>query len=890
MPPRSRTPRRKIALACESCREKKIRCDGVKPVCGPCTRRSYSIERCFYTTDNTRTASQDEYIRALHDRIRELEETFPRGAVTGPIFTPVHAQVPPVAGSPTTPGGSRQAVLKQTGVAGGVLENEREAQQDLAIISGPTQAENESPRRNSAVRVADDTTPQTAVTPSVNEVRMADTSPGNTSGTPLYDGSGRVTGMGQISGPGARLDPQSPPQEFYGASSTASFMRLARASMPLNQPHKAISDHSVSNGQVTYQFCEPVTQFRFDDFALPPRSLADNLLQCFWDHIYCLYPFFDRPGFEAAYENLWKSEKEPLNKLSESNIGLGGRFDSGPKSIVFHCALNLIFALGCHFSDIPREEREVTANSFFLRSKRFIGLDLLELNTVGVIQVFLIAALYLQSSPFPSRCWNAIGMACRVAQGLGLHEPNNPYPLPPLESDIRRRTWHGCVIMDIVVSMTYGRPSMTSHLDSVPLPDTVEERQGPSLMTFYATTIRLYKILDDILSDVYNAWRARPRQEHSSSRNQWSFDTLIELERRLCTYESDLPPFLNWTVPSLPEQPRTDQSIMLERQRNVLHGRYNYLRLLLYRPIFIQLCSEANSSNRRSRNAAQQHHADTSSQGKFPESLYSGMANKCAAACVLAAVDLIQLVYDTHQTTTTDAWWYNGFYTSTAATVLIMSYSLPHILDSAHSHTTIVQESWSKCETILSHMATFSPSARNTLQFLQAAYSSQLDPSSGRGGPERDAGNGSGGSNQIQEQPRPTSPSQAAPEEPAAQHHHPPRASASAYEAATILSPPINHQSNYQPFQPQPQPQNQPHPHPNPHPQNTYPYPYPYPYHPLDEFSAGVAAAAAASGQGGGGPFGPLVTEELGFLSWMDTQDIPGWMMGDFRGGGSAYG
>ncbi|KAK2786593.1 hypothetical protein FQN52_007769 [Onygenales sp. PD_12] len=684
----------------------------------------------------------------LHDRIRELEETFPRGAVTGPIFTPVHAQVPPVAGSPTTPGGSRQAVLKQTGVAGGVLENEREAQQDLAIISGPTQAENESPRRNSAVRVADDTTPQTAVTPSVNEVRMADTSPGNTSGTPLYDGSGRVTGMGQISGPGARLDPQSPPQEFYGASSTASFMRLARASMPLNQPHKAISDHSVSNGQVTYQFCEPVTQFRFEDFALPPRSLADNLLQCFWDHIYCLYPFFDRPGFEAAYENLWKSEKEPLNKLSESNIGLGGRFDSGPKSIVFHCALNLIFALG-------------------------------------------------------------------------------------------------------VVSMTYGRPSMTSHLDSVPLPDTVEERQGPSLMTFYATTIRLYKILDDILSDVYNAWRARPRQEHSSSRNQWSFDTLIELERRLCTYESDLPPFLNWTVPSLPEQPRTDQSIMLERQRNVLHGRYNYLRLLLYRPIFIQLCSEANSSNRRSRNAAQQHHADTSSQGKFPESLYSGMANKCAAACVLAAVDLIQLVYDTHQTTTTDAWWYNGFYTSTAATVLIMSYSLPHILDSAHSHTTIVQESWSKCETILSHMATFSPSARNTLQFLQAAYSSQLDPSSGRGGPERDAGNGSGGSNQIQEQPRPTSPSQAAPEEPAAQHHHPPRASASAYEAATILSPPINHQN---------------------------------------EFSAGVAAAAAASGQGGGGPFGPLVTEELGFLSWMDTQDIPGWMMGDFRGGGSAYG
>ncbi|KAK2812641.1 hypothetical protein FQN50_001287 [Emmonsiellopsis sp. PD_5] len=849
-------------------------------------------------TDNTRTASQDEYIRALHDRIRELEETRSRGGLTGPIFNSEHArESSAMTGSP---GGSRQAILNQTVVTEPVLNNEREVQQDLCTSSGPAQAENESPRRNAAFR-ADNTISQTAVPPSVNDVRMADDSPGDTSGAQLYNASSRVTGMGQISGPEARLDPQSPPQEFYGASSTASFMRLARASMPFNQPHKAISDQSISSGQVTYQLHEPATQFGFEDFALPPRSLADNLLQCFWDRVYCLYPFFDRPSFEAAYENLWRSDKEPLNKLSESNIGLGGRFDSGPKSIVFHSALNAMFALGCHFADIPREEREVTASLFFRRNTRFIGVDLLEVNTIGVVQVFLLAALYLQSSPFPSRCWNAIGIACRVGLGLGLHEPNNPYPLTPLENDIRRRTWHGCGIMDIVASMTYGRPSMTSHLASVPLPDTAGERQTPSLMTFYSATIRLYKILDDILSDVYNVWRAGPRQEHSSSRSQGSFDTLIELERRLCTYESDLPPFLNWTAPSPPEHPPTDQSTTLERQRNVLHGRYNYLRLLLYRPIFIQLCSEANNSNASSRNAAQEPHPDTSSEGKLTESvLYSCMANKCAAACVLAAVDLIQLVHDTYLTTTTDAWWYNGFYTSTAATVLIMSYSVPHILHSTQSHTTIVEESWSKCETILSHMATFSKSARNTLQFLQAAHSSQLDPSGGRGGAERererdtqsiDAGNGNGGGNQIQERERPFSPSQASPEEPAtvaaaAQHHHPPHASASAsvYEAATILSPPISHQDNYQPFQPH----SQPHPHPNPnlHPPNTYPYPY----HPLDEFSAGVAAAAAAAGQGAGGPFGPLVTEELGFLSWMDTQDMPGWIMGDFKGAGSGYG
>ncbi len=52
--------RRKVALACDSCREKKIRCDGHKPICGPCTRRAYRIDQCVYNSDNARSASRDE--------------------------------------------------------------------------------------------------------------------------------------------------------------------------------------------------------------------------------------------------------------------------------------------------------------------------------------------------------------------------------------------------------------------------------------------------------------------------------------------------------------------------------------------------------------------------------------------------------------------------------------------------------------------------------------------------------------------------------------------------------------------------------------------------------------------------------------------------------------
>jgi hypothetical protein len=224
-------------------------------------------------------------------------------------------------------------------------------------------------------------------------------------------------------------------------------MRLARESMPLR-----LADSSHAEPAFNTKLQDTFTDYRLDEFVMPPRALADHLLNCFFEKVYILYPFFHRPSFEAAYRNIWCAEDEPKTHITDLRIGLGSKADSGSKSIVFHCALNMIFALGCHFADIAPVEREPVAHSFFLRAKRFIGLDILELSTLGVVQTLLISALYLQSSPYPSRCWNSVGVACRVALGLGLHGSDILASLKPLESDIRRRTWHGCVMLDMLVA------------------------------------------------------------------------------------------------------------------------------------------------------------------------------------------------------------------------------------------------------------------------------------------------------------------------------------------------------------------------------------------------------------------------------------------------------
>ncbi|OGM48179.1 hypothetical protein ABOM_002082 [Aspergillus bombycis] len=709
---RRTTTRRKVALACESCREKKVRCDGNKPICGPCTRRAYRIDQCVYNTDNARSAGRDEWYQTLCQRIRELEDACLRAGVS------IDSSSGPQA---------RREPLREPNGHGGIPVQMGSPSLTVPHHSGETAGPNPGPT-SFGVRVTPghrvlSTLSESANSQSGTAVPEATECTQNAGAyeSPLFDeGGGHVTGMGQIMALDDESRRQSSRFQFYGTSSTASLMRFAWHSMP-SRPANASSSERMSS---TLQ--DNFTEYRYDDFVLPPRTLADHLVKSFFDHVYTLYPFFHRPAFEAAYRNLWRAGDEHEIPLTDMRIGLGSGAESGSRSILFHAALNSIFALGCQFADIVPEEVELVANSFFLRAKRFIGLDLLDLNTLGVVQTLLITALFLQSSPYPSRCWNSIGVACRVALGLGLHESDTLATLTPLESDIRRRTWHGCVMMDVTLSMTYGRPTMTTHLAPLPPPDTSDTSgqdgaEDPSLMAFYTEAIKLYGILDRILSDVYYAWRGQSHQHQPepSTKSLGGLDIVLATERELTLFEANLPSFLKWSSGTSTMHSDRGLNQAIAKQRNVLHARYLHLHLLLHRPIFTQLYS-ARVRERESADESNSQESLSSPSFTARNTLYSSMATKSATACVMAAIDLTHLVHETYHTPATDAWWYNGFYVSTAAIVLLISFSAPSMIPP--SAIDKAREAWKEATSVLESMATVSPSASNTLRFLRTAY------------------------------------------------------------------------------------------------------------------------------------------------------------------------
>ncbi|KAJ4317239.1 hypothetical protein N0V84_007458 [Fusarium piperis] len=378
--PRQR--RRKVTLACEPCRERKARCDGVKPLCSTCRRRSLGIEQCVYKVGNARTACSDDYTKALHERIRHLEQACALHGIDPDALPDGHNDQP--------------------------VHTQRQAELD-AMVMGTSQGQILTPLSSAA-----------------------------TEGIENSSNSRRVTAMGTTTDEEDIGQCHDTTQAFYGSSSAASFLK--EACVTVNPP---LSSQTSRNSHAAT--VEPSSLYSgIEKLVLPPRPLADHLKERYFQQVYYLYPFFDKEAFEHAYESLWLPSGQASRPEEYQDLGLGG----DATTIAFHSSLNSIFALGCIFSDLSTVAKTTAYEVFFNRAKQDIGLDLLDMNDLSVVQTLLLVALVLQGTPFPDRCWNSVGVACRVAQGLGLHSMLKYDAQESRVWQVRRRTWHGCVVLD----------------------------------------------------------------------------------------------------------------------------------------------------------------------------------------------------------------------------------------------------------------------------------------------------------------------------------------------------------------------------------------------------------------------------------------------------------
>ncbi|KAI9045932.1 fungal specific transcription factor domain-containing protein [Aspergillus affinis] len=225
--------------------------------------------------------------------------------------------------------------------------------------------------------------------------------------------------------------------EYFGDSSVASFLKEIK-----------VSDAANSRGDSSSQpgpNLPGTSRFAVDSCDLPSRQLADYLLQCYFGKFHSLYPFIHKPSFLRMYDSLWTPTVVDVGN-SSAGIGLG---DPNVPSSTFLCALNIVLALGCQFSHLNHTAREATSADIFERSQRYLNTLSRDKGDLALVQILLLTATYLQGGESPSKCWDMIGLACRIAQGLGMHSVKADRNRRPAEIQIRRRVWHGCIMMDL---------------------------------------------------------------------------------------------------------------------------------------------------------------------------------------------------------------------------------------------------------------------------------------------------------------------------------------------------------------------------------------------------------------------------------------------------------
>ncbi|KAI3010038.1 transcriptional regulator family: Fungal Specific TF [Aspergillus niger] len=440
-------------------------------------------------------------------------------------------------------------------------------------------------------------------------------------------------------------------REQFGSSSAGTFTKLIQAAakninhseeQPLQDNlARMVADHSLDEPPVS-SYGEPALM------ALPARDLADCLIQSYWECEWSLYPIVDRPKIEAVYQTAWD---------------VGGPSCS-PTTLSL---INLCFALGCAYSSvIPPKDRKAMSEDFFTRAEALYR-KIQYLPSLEKVQCLLLFSIYLQSTDHVFRCWMTVGEAIRMAQSLGIYQNQ---PASSTESaayrEQKRRTWHGCVWLDRVMSATLGRPGMIPDwlFNSVPLPAMIDDEfldkqttssalrpdGKPCTLAFTVKAFELYQLFDIILQKVYLG-------SNGGEDYQNKLNPVLEFDREIQAWEESLPVHLRY-------HSGMTRDALADRQATILRIRLLHIRIVSLRPSLIRHCKPGASTYAAKPQISTSAFLSQVIQSEFPRICFQ---------CAHELIDLFTARLDPESMTgPLPSWWYSVLYVYTSATVILV--------------------------------------------------------------------------------------------------------------------------------------------------------------------------------------------------------------------------
>ncbi|KAG9219210.1 hypothetical protein CCMSSC00406_0001620 [Pleurotus cornucopiae] len=494
--------RRRVWRACESCRRKKIKCDGCEPTCSQCASTG---SQCTWLQTKDRAALSRHYVQELEARLLHMESLFTQ-------IAPVLEQIGPMASG----------------------SNSTDAAAGSSTGPGTASKDNANPKAL-AVNLRN-------LINNKEHKRSGSSEPG----TPVKAEDEVSESFGQLA-----LDEHGH-FRWIGGSSTMSLIQSFRAltSSPLHRVSPMEEDPRAPGPSVNKLYFPAQVFFGKvralpgpEEVEYPEPDLADKLIEAYFARFHFLMPVIDKPSFLRQYRTLMENKHDATHVRSEA---------------AFVALVFAVYACAAHLVDDKRltlgRSMDEGGMGMVYYERALILQYISHAHTqVAHVQCFLLMSSFLCSVNCLPQAWILVGQAVRIGQDLGLHRSPRRLVITPIEKETRRRIWWGVYTLDRMLALALGRPLGVNDSDcDVEMPVEVDDdhlseyftgapmtQRQPSLMAGFTYLISLYEIAGRVLREVYALENCK---EHLEPEQKANLQKLVEsLDNELTKWCDELP-------------------------------------------------------------------------------------------------------------------------------------------------------------------------------------------------------------------------------------------------------------------------------------------------------------------------------------------------------------
>ncbi|KAJ5907274.1 uncharacterized protein N7473_004190 [Penicillium subrubescens] len=521
-------PAARAESSCKRCHRRKKRCDKTLPQCQACQHAKVS---CSFLDDETQVASYPvAYVRGLERRVKELEEQLASS------LTPQNSQT-----DPSSYPWDQDADIH--------LDENAMNLDNLTTNTSPPAPTKEHP------------------------LPRSDSQPIS----PLLNISGQRSG--NLADELRLLSLEAAAERYLGSSSGLSFAKLTQTVLQRLSPDQEgfMFDGGVTDNQrqscdsdpepdpfsnsdsiffemnasltgplpLNSIFSNPVVA-EFEDsmgLALLDPSHIGSLLEFYFAHSHTLYPFIRKSEFEAV---LWRVYGDPLDPLAQSPL--------------WQFRIWMVLAIGsttyCSVSLMDETEPLQFFNKAMTYFEAAMGCG-----DLAGLEVLMLQVSYSFFNKIGPNTWFLVGVAARMATGMGLHTSDIYQTLALDNAEQQKRLFFSLYMMDRVVSLALGRPFAIQDDDITvePFADADDANIQPdgivASSTLEASTmavplhiLALRRIASDIGSQVHSTKYSQRQTPEAREK------TIQKLHRRLLEWRRSMPfplPDLQSKVPHL---------------------------------------------------------------------------------------------------------------------------------------------------------------------------------------------------------------------------------------------------------------------------------------------------------------------------------------------------